>query len=347
MNNPFSIAFGREPTQIVARDVELTPIYESFAGNGLNSDSYIITGPRGSGKTVALSRLIDHYRDEKDWIVSRLNISDNMLEQLASKLYEEGKVKKLFLKPEFSFSFQGVTFSLGGDKPVTSVESFLSKIFAYLKKKGIKVLIAIDDVAPSEELNKFIRAFQGFIIDHYDLKMVLTGLYGHVTKLTKVDSITFLARAPKINLKPLQLTAVAASYTKIFSISPLQAAELAKLTCGYAFGYQALGNILFNEGKKCADDAVLEQYDALLFNMAYEFIWSETTQAEKEIMKAIAKGFVSSSSLAKTLKVEPNWLSTYKKRLEEKGILNDASRGQYQFLLPRFKEFVLLRAMVE
>lgn len=52
IDNPFTIAFGKEPYTIVSRDNDLKEIYSSFSSDHPESDVYILTGIRESGKTV-------------------------------------------------------------------------------------------------------------------------------------------------------------------------------------------------------------------------------------------------------------------------------------------------------
>ena len=79
-----------------------------------NSNVYILTGIRGSGKTVSMTNISNYYKKDDKWICIELNPESDMLEQLASKIYDEGKIKKLFLSTEFSFSFQGIGISIKG-----------------------------------------------------------------------------------------------------------------------------------------------------------------------------------------------------------------------------------------
>lgn len=115
MENPFSISFGRINGKLIQRDTEIQPIFEDFNLESTRNAVYVITGPRGCGKTVTLSHVLDVYRNQDKWVVARLSQSSNMLEQMASLLYENGLTKFKFLKVEFSFSFQGVTFSVKGE----------------------------------------------------------------------------------------------------------------------------------------------------------------------------------------------------------------------------------------
>lgn len=341
MENPFNISFGKEPSQIVYRTEELAPIVNAFNLDDPTSNTYIITGPRGSGKTVALSYLLNQYRSQANWIVARLDMAGNMLEQLAGKLYEEGKVKHLFLQPEFNLSFHGVGLTIKGGNPVSSVSVLLQRIFEYLKRKKIHVLIGIDDVARNKEMVEFVRAFQGFLIDGYEACLLMTGLYENVSSLSEEPSLTFLIRAPRVVLQPLPLLSVAKSYQKVFSIDEKEAASLAKLTNGYAYAYQLLGNLLCSAGKKKVDEAILSSFDEALQNGAYSIIWRDLTPREKEILVLIAEQKDQNAEIQDSLNISKGNLAVYKKRLSDKGLIDVSTRGKTTFALPRFDVFVL------
>ena len=114
--NPFNITFGKEPLNPINRTDDTSKIIESFSNDNPFSKIFILTGPRGCGKTVTLTSLIKHYRNEKDWITVDLNPEYDLLEQLASKIYDQVKSSKMFLKTEFSFSFHGISFSIKGER---------------------------------------------------------------------------------------------------------------------------------------------------------------------------------------------------------------------------------------
>ena len=119
--NPFNIAFGKEPMQLIERPAVFLRICEDFDNLNPESNAYVITGARGCGKTILLASLRSHYRQEDGWVVVDLLPYKDILELFAASLYQEGKFKKLFLKSEFSFSFHGLSFSIEGEKPVNNV----------------------------------------------------------------------------------------------------------------------------------------------------------------------------------------------------------------------------------
>ena len=331
---------------MIERDLDLQTVFDDFDSEPPRNTTYIITGPRGCGKTVALSHIIDVYRGKKDWVVARLSLSNNILEQMASTLYENGNAKFHFLKAEFSFSFQGISFSVKGDNPVSSVHAYISKLLAFYKRKGIRVLVAIDDVAKNDSMVDFIRAYQGFLIDHQDVMLLLTGLYKNISKLETDRSLTFLFRAPKLLLSPLSIYAISSSYANVFGVDEKRAIELAKLTKGYAFAYQVLGDILYRNKKNNVDDTVLKEYDRKLMEWSYDIIWSELTEREKDILTMLAEGNSSNISLMNELKISKGNLAIFKKRLIQEGIINSEKRGEIQFSLPRFEQFVLFQKLL-
>lgn len=339
MTNPFNITFGKEPLSIISRENDLQKIYDSFLNENPDSEVYIITGTRGSGKTVSMTTISNDFKNYKNWIVVELNPGEDMLEQLASKLFDEGKLKKLFIKVEFNFSFKGFGFSISGNEPILNISTLLSREFEYLKKKGYRVLITIDEVSNDKYMKTFVHEFQILIRDKFDVFLLMTGLYNNITLLERQKNLTFLLRAPRIYLGGLNNRSIVNSYKKIFDIDEVKAIQLAKLTNGYAFAYQLLGNILFTGKKTEVDEDILEQYDELLQERAYDFIYTELSEKEKDLLHLACKNNTN-EFLIKNTKMSSNQLSNYKKGLFLKGLIQSNYRGSISFSLPRFKEYL-------
>ena len=346
MENPFSVSFGTAPTSLIRRENELLAIRESFDASSPRSRAFVISGPRGVGKTVALSYLLETYRQKENFLVARLDVGGDMLVQLLGSLYEKGKSKHLFAKAEFSFSFQGFGLSIKGENPVSDVRSFVTKILSYLKKKGIRTIIAIDDVAKTEETVNFIRSFQGFLIDGYDVCLLMTGLYENVESVSSEKTLTFLKRAPKIYLGKLSIAEIALSYASIFSLPLEEAVPLAKFVNGYAYGFQVLGDILFRKGKRRIDADVTNEFDQALREGVYDILFSELSPMEIKILIAIAQGATTNESLKESLNMADNYLSVYKDRLIKKGLIEKEMWGKMVLALPRLKEYLLLQSLL-
>ena len=220
MANPFNVTFGKIPLSGIDRSIERKKVEDTFQEMSPSSQTFILTGPRGSGKTVLLSKICSDLQ-QAGFLVVDLNPYLEMEEQLASKLYEEGKLQKLFLKTEFSFSFKGFTFSLNREKPVSNVLSLIERMLEYLRKKGKRVLIAIDDVSSSPNMKSFVFSFQQWLRADYPIFLLMSGLYENVSELSKDRSLTFFLRAPKITLRPLPLNSVSTSVASNFELLPV------------------------------------------------------------------------------------------------------------------------------
>ena len=336
--NPFNITFGKEPFSIISRENELSQIYDSFESEKPNSNVYILTGIRGSGKTVSATTIVKHFKNKENWICIELNPESDMLEQLASKLYDKGQIKHLFLKKEFNFSFHGISFSIKGETPISNVSSLLDLMFSNLYKRNIHVLMTIDEVISNTYMKVFSHEFQRFLRENYNVNLIMTGLYQNISLLENQKSLTFLYRAPKIYLSELNLKSIANSYQNIFNISDKDAVILTKATGGYAYAYQLLGNILFEENKTKIDKKVLQRYDELLYENAYTILYNELSNKEKEILKYASIDNLNAYILDKT-KMSKAQLSNYKKALVQKGVILQ-DKNKIVFRLPRFKEFI-------
>lgn len=90
-------------------------------------------------------------------------------------------------------------------------------------------------------MREFASSFQIFIRQNLPVFLLMTGLNENVSGRQNVDNLTFLYRASKIELGPLNIGAVAANYQRTFELDRADALEMAELTKGYSFAFQVLG----------------------------------------------------------------------------------------------------------
>lgn len=339
--NPFNIAFGKEPMQLIERPVEFTEICEDFDNPNPESNAYVITGVRGCGKTILLASIRNYYKEKSDWIVVDLVPYKDILELFAATLYQEGKFKKLFLKGEFSFSFHGASFSIPGDKPVTNVITMLSLMLEHAQKKNKKVLITIDEVSGSNETKSFFHAFQLFLSKGYPVFLLMTGISKNVNSIEGEKTLTFLLCAPKIRLSKLDMARIAEVYRNCLGVDEGGSIKLAKFTKSYAFAFQLLGSLLFKAGKKAVDASILREFDALIRDRAYATIFKELTEQERRIVFcAIQPGKETNGAIMAELGMKKGTLSTYKTRLSNAGVIEPEAHGKVKFALPRFEDYL-------
>ena len=339
-SNPFTLDFGREPAEMIPRSVLMTDLIRSFTEEPANMHISIITGVRGSGKTVFMTSVCKHFKEEKDWIVIELNPERDLLANFASKLSEGKKLKGSLSSAKLNFSAFGLGLQVEGNEAARDIEAAVSAMLEGLKKKHKKVLIAIDEVSNTASMKVFVSAFQIFLRQELPVFLLMTGLYENIRALQDQKTLTFLYRAPRIALTPLNLGRMADSYARIFGMTQEEALEMARQTKGYSFAFQVLG---FFTWKHRNDPARIHaEYKQYLEEYVYEKIWQELSAEDRRILYGIAKNPGGEISVIRDyLNLSSNRFTPYRTRLIRKGVINGDVYGIVRFELPLFDAFVL------
>ena len=343
-NNPFTLAFGKKPLQYVSRIVQTDQIMEDYVADPVTNQIYMVTGVRGSGKTVMMTNIAGILSERNDWIVVELNATRDLLQSLASRLYAVPKLHECFLKARLDFSAFGLGVTIENAAPVTDVEDMVAKMLDQIRKQGMRLLITIDEVVYSEQMKVFVSAFQIFMRQDYPIFLLMTGLYENIYELQNDKSLTFLYRAPKIILEPLSLTAVCQHYMDIFRLDKESAGKMAALTRGYPFAFQVLGYLYWEHRDTKTVQEILPEYDQYLEEYVYSKIWSEMSEKDKEIMQKLAEsGEIKVKDLREQLEMSSEQFSVYRERLKRKGVIDTRKYGKISMALPRFEEFIKMR----
>lgn len=346
MNNPFTLSFGKKPLQYVSRVSQTQEIMENFNRETPSNQIYMITGVRGSGKTVMMTSIANELRGTDEWIVVELNPTRDLLQSLAAKLYSLPEMYAHFVQAKLDFSILGLGVSLENATPITDIENAIELMLAELQKKKKRILITIDEITNCEYVRVFVSAFQFFLRQDYPLFLLMTGLYENIYNLQNDKSLTFLYRAPKMVLEPLNYTAVRKQYMDIFQLEIEAADQMAGLTKGYPFAFQVLGYLYWENREKKSLEDILPEYDQYLEEYVYSKIWSETSPKDKEILSSMARsGETRIKNIREKINMTSGQFSIYRERLKNKGILDTRAYGEVSFALPRFAEFVLARIM--
>ena len=347
-NNPFQITVGIEPPSFISRLAMTDEILDSFTSDTPSSQVYMLTGVRGSGKTVLLSHIATQLRNSENWIVVELNPLQDLLISLAAKLYDTPGIQKAFIDAKIDLSAFGFGISIEKAVPASDIGSALEKMFNIIKKNEKRVLITIDEAVNNEHVRIFAGQFQLLMRQGFPIFLLMTGLYDKIYDLQNEDTLTFLYRAPKIDLTPLNLNSIARKYESIFNIPITEAMEMAKLTMGYPFAYQVLGYLRFKKGKIKNLDELLPEYDQYLEEYVYEKLWSELSDRDREVMSTLAtEGKMKTKELREKLDISSGEMSTYRTRLARKGIVDVSKYGTISIALPRFAEIIQLWNMLE
>ena len=343
MNNPITLSFGKKPLQYISRIMQTNQIIESFNAEIPSNQIFMITGVRGSGKTVMMTNIADEIRADESWIVVELNPMRDLLQSLAAKIYGIPEMHARFLKARLDFSAFGLGVSIEDAVPVTDIESVIERMLEQIQQDGKRLLITIDEAANSENIRIFASSFQIFIRRDYPIYLLMTGLYENLYDLQNDKSLTFLYRAPKLMLEPLNYTAVRKHYMDIFGLDMETAEKMTVLTKGYPFAFQVLGYLYWENREKDIDD-ILPEYDQYLEEYVYGKIWSELSELDKKVLLEISVNQESRVlCIRERLQMKSELFAVYRERLKRKGVIDTREYGKIRLLLPRFAEFVKLQ----
>ena len=337
--NPFTITFGKQPEKQVSRYEDTDRIVSTFCADHAVSQTFLIDGVRGSGKTVLMTTVARILEKDKGWIVINLNPTMDLLSNFAIRLHETcNKIPGIFTKG-FSVSAAGFGIGMNAEEKITDHVGMIEKIFGRLIKKKQKVLVTIDEVIHDNNMRIFASQYQIFVRQDFPVFLIMTGLYENISEIQNDPSLTFLLRSPRITMSSLSIMQITRQYRDIFDLKEESAHKLAALTKGYAFAFQALGVSYWNNHTK-GEKAVLEEYDGLLDDFVYKKIWSLLSQKEREIVSSITEETVKVGDICKEISMNSSTFSKYRDTLIRKGILTAPLYGHVSLALPRFYEIV-------
>lgn len=226
MSNPYTLVFGQSPVEMIDRTAQLENIISTFTAERPSNYINLVTGIRGCGKTVFLTQLAKRFEKNKDWIVINLNPQRDLLLNLAAKLSGVKTLGMIFKEAKINLQAFGLGVEIEGAAPIWDIEDALIKMLKAIKKKGKRILITIDEVVNSKDMRIFTSSYQIFLREDLPVFLVMTGLYKNIDRLRNSDGMTFLERAPRTVLSPLNKNAIINNYVETISVKEHVATKL-------------------------------------------------------------------------------------------------------------------------
>lgn len=346
--NPYTISFGKIPTQFISRSSIIDSITEALDNEAPDEQAFKLTGIRGTGKTVTLTAIERYFRDRENWVVIGLRPDTDIMVDLVSNLYSMVPFITKFVDANLNLSAFGIGLGVSRKSPATSMDYVLKTLLRELEKKRKRLLITIDEARKTKGIIDFIQEFQILIREELPINLVIAGLYEDIDSIENTDGLTFFLRATQYEMTPLNITYIRNDYQKTLGVSYEEAEKMAFITKGYAFAYQVLGKYTWDSGRKELSDEVLQKTDDVLAEKVYRKIWSELAPKDRWFLSFIVKKekMAASELLEMTKKSHSEW-SIPRARLKEKGIIDVGERGYISIKLPRFSEFVNEQVLME
>ena len=359
--NPFKPTAGGEPPLLIGRE-RVVRDFGKGLDNGVGAPGRImlITGARGTGKTVMLTVLGDKARAHK-WDVIEETASDGLCERLVSELCsKDSLIDKLTFAP--SITIAGASVSLGEAElspkrmPETLRKAMSARLDA-LEKRDAGLMISIDETqaASRADLIAIATAIQHQIREKRNVSIVFAGLPQMISDLFDDEVITFLRRARTNVLANVPIDEVKESFAQTFEDSGMSldtslVEKAAVATAGYPYMIQLVGYYIWDAAdarestvisKEDVDEGIREARVDLDNAVCVPELHglSKNDKAYLEAM-AVSDGPSGTSEVAKRMGRSAKYAATYRKRLLDAYVIRQTDRGEVDFAVPFLREYL-------
>lgn len=350
--NPFKPTMGMNPPLLIDRENVVDDFIDAIdEGTGAPGRIMRITGPRGSGKTVLLTRLGDIAR-ECGWVVvdEMATPPEGLVERICRKLVVPSRLSGVSL----SVLGVGAEFDLGPENASTMLELAISHKLENLRD-GKGVLITLDEIQAARrvDVEAIAAAVQLSVRAEKDVAFVFAGLTKGVASLLDEDSMTFLRRAKLEVLGPLDLGEVGRALRDTFAKSDMPISDdiaemCVKASRGFPYMVQLVGYYVWREGRRAGRIGFEEARRGIDLAEA-DFAEAVLRPAlrgvsgkEMEFLKAMARqdGPSEISSLREFLGWDSGYANTYRARLMSDQVIDSPRRGYVDFAIPYLREYL-------
>lgn len=358
MENPFNPSFGTVPSVFLDRNLLSKRIVTELNNDNSPFQTSLIYGQRGAGKTTLMTDIANELKKDPHWQVVNLVLDDDLLESLISQLQEKLVDMKILKDFDLKIAFKGIQLDTKLSKSTIqkSFQTVFRRLLEKFTQKNVKVLITIDEVRTTSLLKKLISCYQIMLRDNLSVALLMAGLPENISEIQNDDVLTFLLRANRITLNPLDVESIKTSYARIFRSAGYQVEAptllyMTKQTMGFAYAFQLLGYLVWQTSEKQARKEitidtvknVLDTYVSELFRNVYHKIYHEMSMREREFVQAMVKTGqekVKAQQIGQAMDKQPGYVSVYRRKLIDDQIITPAGYGYVHFMLPYFGQYV-------
>ncbi|MDR1189266.1 MAG: ATP-binding protein [Bifidobacteriaceae bacterium] len=358
--NPFTPSFGITPPLLVGRDMEITALRRALVnGPGDPARAMLLTGQRGTGKTVLLNALEDTAA-ELGWMVVSEIVQPGLAEELTRTVFPQMLAA---LDPDHATSsVTGVSASvlgIGGGLTRQVVERYpiepslrqQLEALARLQAQSDKgVFISLDEVHRDEinELKPLFHAIQQCFRQGLPVAFCAAGLPAAISGLLSENVLTYLRRADRFQLGPVPDALVSAGLAEPIeragrTITKEALGLAVDAIQGYPFLIQVVGFELWEAnrsateiGADAAETAVLRAAGTAR-RLVHEPALADLSEADRRFLIAMAhQGAepVRIASIMAGLGATRDHVNKYRSRLIAAEVVEPAGRGLLRFTIP-------------
>lgn len=244
MENPFNPSFGTVPSVFLDRNSLSKRIIAELNSRNSPFQTSLIYGQRGAGKTTLMTDVANELSNAPHWQVVNLVLDDDILESLLAQLREKLVDLRIFKDIDLKIAFRGIQLDTKIGKTINraNFQTAFHRLLEKFTQKDIKILITIDEVKATPLLRKLISCYQVMLRDNLQVSLLMAGLPENVSEIQNDDVLTFLLRANRITLTPLDAESIKSSYARIFRTAGYRIdlptlLYMTKQTLGFAYAF--------------------------------------------------------------------------------------------------------------
>lgn len=360
MRNPFTPAFGSMPFVLAGRDELLDRMRSAFEnGPGDPNLSTMLVGPRGSGKTVLLSRMRE-LASQSGWIAAGTTALPGMLEDLFEQSRMAGehivsadsgrRLSSLTVGP-LSASWDNAETRGGNWR--TRMTRLLEQLAAY----DAGLLITVDEAtADLDEMVLLAATYQHFVTENRKVALVMASLPYHARRLVSNKSVSFLRRSVQEDLGRISDADVESAFIRTLegagkTVEPDALDACVRAIEGFPYMMQLVGYRawLASDPGDVLDAAAAErgirEAGREMEERVLASTYRELSKGDVRFLRAMLPDASESrmSDIAQRMGVKYNYAANYKKRLLGQGVIGEPATGIVRFEIPGFREYVANR----
>lgn len=360
--NPFTPTFGTSPPLLVGRDSDLDDFREGLRGGpGSPERATLVTGLRGTGKTVMLSAYEDLAGAEGWLIISETatpNLIDRITHEHLPRLLQDADPRQT----ESHLTGISLPGGIGANRDVTDrhtprpgLRSQLSQLADLLGERGSGVLITVDEVHRKgrHDLRELGTTIQQAFRERRSVAFAGAGLPSAVEDLLSDEVSTFLRRADRRHLRTVSPDEVAEALAVPVrdagrDITP-EALQIAVAgTAGYPFMIQLVGLHAWRADSAAdvidADQAQrgVDQARRKVGRLVHASALADLSDVDRSFLAAMAHddGPSRMGDIASRLGVDATYAGQYRLRLIAAEVIEPRGHGRVDFTLPGLRDYL-------
>lgn len=360
--NPFTPTFGTSPPLLVGRDSDLDDFREGLRGGpGSPERATLVTGLRGTGKTVMLNAYED-LAGAEGWLVISETATPNLIDRITHehlpRLLQDADPRQT----ESHLTGVSLPGGFGANRDVTDrhtprpgLRSQLSQLAELLGERGGGVLITVDEVHRKglHDLRELGTTIQHAFRERRNVAFVGAGLPSAVEDLLSDEVSTFLRRADRRHLRTVSPDEVAKALAVPIrdagrDITP-EALQIAVAgTGGYPFMIQLVGLHAWRADSAAvvidADQAQrgVDQARRKVGQLVHASALADLSDVDRSFLAAMAHddGPSRMADIASRLGVDATYAGQYRLRLIAAEVIEPRGYGRVDFTLPGLRDYL-------